>query len=284
MGWQRDLPDPRDYTPDHKDVLALLRRLRRRKRKRLPAAVDLRADGDGVYFSPPDDQGPVNCSPVFACLGLVEYFERRASGKVFEPSKLFLYQMVRRLRRALVEPGVDLRTTFKTLVRYGVPPADLWPYAPEKYDVEPRDLTLLGFRREFESLRYVRLDARNTRGPDVLDLLRSFLAARFPVAFGFSVPQSLGREAVIPYRPTFDTIRGGHAVVAVGYDDRRAVSTKGALLVRNSWGETWGDGGYGWLPYVYIRQQLAVDFWTLLREDWLCSGEFLEPTGGRARS
>jgi C1A family cysteine protease len=64
----------------------------------------------------------------------------------------------------------------------------------------------------------------------------------------------------------------------VGYDDKlRIRSDKGALLVRNSWGADWGDGGYGWLPYEYVRQQLAVDFWTLLKPSWLKSGEFESP-------
>lgn len=66
--------------------------------------------------------------------------------------------------------------------------------------------------------------------------------------------------------------------MAVGYDNARRVrSTKGALRVRMSWGEDWGEGGYGWLPYAYVERGLAVDFWTLLRPDWLASGEFLRP-------
>jgi C1A family cysteine protease len=63
--------------------------------------------------------------------------------------------------------------------------------------------------------------------------------------------------------------------LAVGYDDARAIrSTRGALLTRNSWGTGWGDGGYGWLPEAYVKEQLAVDFWTFLRPEWLGSGEF----------
>jgi hypothetical protein len=42
-------------------------------------------------------------------------------------------------------------------------------------------------------------------------------------------------------------------------ETRRLPEGKGALLVRNSWGTAWGDQGYGWLPYAYVRDELAVD-------------------------
>ena len=55
------------------------------------------------------------------------------------------------------------------------------------------------------------------------------------------------------------TERGGQALLAVGYDDRWLRSSRGAILVRSSWGTGWGQQGYGWLPYAFIEEQLAVD-------------------------
>ena len=78
-------------------------------------------------------------------------------------------------------------------------------------------------------------------------------------------------------RPTFDAPHGGQAVVAVGYDDTHLSTSRGALLIRSSWGRGWGDEGYGWLPYAYVEEQLAVDFWTVIRADWLASEEFTKP-------
>jgi C1A family cysteine protease len=73
----------------------------------------------------------------------------------------------------------------------------------------------------------------------------------------------------------FDIVRGGQAAVAVGYDDMRVIrSTRGALLVRNSWGSGRGEAGYGWLPGAYVKEQLAVDFWTLVKGEWVETGEF----------
>ena len=73
----------------------------------------------------------------------------------------------------------------------------------------------------------------------------------------------------------------GHAIVAVGYDDSRVVAnpvtnkkTKGALLIRNSWGDSWGEHGYGWMPYEYVLQNVALDFWSLLKMEYVDSSQF----------
>jgi C1A family cysteine protease len=272
LGWQKSLPDFRDYTPEYPLVRALFERLR------LPPNTEGVPKNESLAscFPEVDDQETLNSSTAQACVDLVQYFERRALGSTISLSKLFVYQTAQRLLGTLGNCDLDLRTTLKAIVAFGIPKEQQWPYVMEKIDDEP-DAFLYAFAERFRLIRYVRLDGRNSTGHETLALVKSFLNAGFPSVFGFSVPTSFSREADIPYRPTFDAIQGGQAVVAVGYDDRRFSSTRGALLFRNSWGRDWGEDGYGWLPYAFVEEKLAVDFWTLISDVWVDSDEFLRP-------
>jgi C1A family cysteine protease len=273
LGWLPSLPDFRDYTPASALANELLTQLRDIGGAGSPraASVDLRE-----YFLDVDDQLTLNASSACACAGLAEYFQRRANGRLLQPSRLFLYQNALRLAGHQGDIGVDLRTAIKAMVRCGIPPEHYWPYEVDRFAAQP-DPFLYSFVDPYQSLQYVRLDSHESSGAENLQMVKTFLSAGFPSAFGFSVPTSLSLDADIPYRPTFDSIRGGQAMLAVGYDDRWLRGSRGALLVRSSWGAEWGDGGYGWLPYAFVEERLALEFWSFFHDDWIASGEFDMP-------
>ena len=163
------------------------------------------------------------------------------------------------------------------LVQIGVPPEGHWPSDIDNFDEEPSAF-LYSLARPFRGVRYFRLDEPNCDGADTWKVVKSFLAAGFPVVFGFAVPTSLTADANVPYRPNLDSIRGGQAVVAIGCKTNHFGRGRHALLIRNSWGSQWGDNGKSLLPITLLRSQLAQDFWTLVSEQWLDAGELSKPS------
>ena len=274
LGWQPDLADHRDFSLSDASVAALLRKLKlkTRKARALPEAVDWRE-----YCGPVEDQRDLGTSPAHACAAMIQQFERRASGRLIRPSRLFIDYTARRLAGVSGRGGISLRMALKAVARCGIPPEVHWPCDAAHVGREP-DAFTYSFTRDVRTLRYLRLDSRPTQVGPTLDVVRSFLSAGFFVALGFPVSAAVTDVAEIPFPTAADSILGGQAVTAVGYDDKARIrSDKGALLVRNSWGSSWGDQGFGWLPYAYIRERMASDFWTLLSPRWLRSGEFEMP-------
>jgi C1A family cysteine protease len=214
-----------------------------------------------------------------ACLGLLQYFERRAHGRRLDGSVRFLYKMARELQGWVGDSGTTNRSALKALVRFGLPPSTLCPDDPSGFD-RPLEPHLFAYGELMRSLRYVRFDPARSTGQEVLGRVRSWLAAGFPCLFGFVAFDSITNSAEIACPTSFDKPIGGLCVVATGHDDSHRIrSSRGALRIRNCWGEDWGVAGYGWLPYEYIERGLATDFWTLLRAEWLATGEFGHPGG-----
>lgn len=283
FGWLPDFPSISDYTPEQKDVKPMLATIRRRMESApaLATSADLRA-----WCSPVENQLNLGSCTANAGVGMVEYYERRAFGRHIDASRLFLYKATRNLLKATGDTGAFLRTTMEALVLFGVPPEEYWPYVVANYDTEPSAF-LYSFGQNYQALKYYRLDPAGTAKPAVLASIKTNLASGLPAMFGFTVynsytQASVANKGAIPYPTPGEKIVGGHAVMAVGYNDTLqikntnpgAVATTGALLIRNSWGTGWGDGGYGWLPYDYVLKAQATDWWTLISLEYVNTGNF----------
>ena len=280
MGWLPDYPDFRDYTPEHGTIKPLLKKAKvDTLLKTLPAKADLRP-----WCSPIEDQGSLGSCTANAGVGVYEYFERRAFGRHVDASRLFLYKVTRKLGHWTGDSGAFLRSTMGALVLFGVPPEEYWPYNIAAFDKEP-DAFCYAFAQNFQAISYFRLDPPGTAASALLERIKTNLAAGFPAMFGFTVYNSIAQAAttgLIPFPTAGEKVAGGHAIVAVGYDDAMKIKnaaqgskeTKGALLIRNSWGAGWGSAGYGWLPYEYVLKELATDWWAMIKGGWVDSGEF----------
>jgi C1A family cysteine protease len=275
LGWLPDYPDLRDYTPEADTVKEIVKSagLSDPNNKVLPVFADLRP-----WCSPIENQEDLGSCTAHAGAGVVEYFQRRAFGKHVEASRLFLYKATRNLMRINGDTGAFLRTTMAALVFFGVPPEEYWPYNVKDFDLEPPAFCY-AFAQAYQTIQYLRLDPPGTSKPDLLKGIKTYLAAGIPSIFGFTVYNSIdnARDGVIPFPKRGEKAIGGHAIAAVGYDDTMkapGVSSSGCILIRNSWGKEWGDGGYGWLPYDYVLRGLAEDWWCLLKAEWIDTQEF----------
>jgi C1A family cysteine protease len=243
LGWIPDLPDHRDLT--YSASLAVM--------KKLAVSADLRKECPSVY-----DQGQLGSCTANALAGAFEFNILKEKKKDFMPSRLFIYYNERVIEHTVnSDSGAQIRDGIKTMNKQGVCPETEWPYDANQFATKPSAKCFSDAKKN-EIKSYQRLDNTN------LTLLKSCISEGFPFVFGFTVYESFMSQAVaktgnMPMPKASESVEGGHAVMAVGYNDAKNVA-----IVRNSWGAGWGDKGYFYMPYAYITSNnLCDDFWTI---------------------
>jgi C1A family cysteine protease len=281
MGWVPDLPDFRDFFPGHENITQgheQVSKFFEKKGLLSDSSNSSKVIISDDAFSPIEDQGQLGSCTANAAVGLMEYYQKKTQGKFIDMSRLFLYKATRNLLGWTGDTGAYLRTTMGAMVIFGSPPESYWPYKIQEFDKEPPAF-MYSFAKEFQSVRYFRLDPQGVTEEELLKRIKMFLERKMPSMFGFTVYNSISQASSngeIPFPCDQDRREGGHAIVATGFDDNKEIvnktcgkKTKGAIRIRNSWGQSWGDNGYGWIPYDYILNGLAMDWWSLLRNEWI---------------
>lgn len=241
-GWRQDNPDFRDQK-----YAAPLEKL-----GKLPPSIDLRPHCPPVY-----DQGQLGSCTANAIAAAVEFEQMREKLNPFLPSRLFIYYNERVMEGTIdSDAGASLRDGIKSVATIGVCPESMWTYNIERFRDKPMttcyDTAKLDKAVLYQSIKQNLLQ------------MKGCLAAGHPFVLGFTVYDSFESQEVadtgVVNLPTADEqVQGGHAVLAVGYNDK----TK-RFLVRNSWGIGWGMAGYFTMPYTYLTNaNLADDFWVI---------------------
>jgi len=173
------------------------------------------------------------------------------------PSRLFIYYNERVIEHTVDnDNGAQIRDGIKSVNKQGVCPEKLWPYDVGSFTKKP------SARCYTEALKHQVLSYQRV----VRDLksMKGCLAQGYPFVFGFTVydgfeTPTVARTGKLEMPKPNESVQGGHAVVAVGYDD-----SKKRFIVRNSWGPGWGLKGYFTMPYEYLEEEnLSDDFWTI---------------------
>ncbi len=244
-GWVPDLPDHRDHLYSAPARFAA---------GDLPASMSLRDQCPAEIY----DQGRLGSCTANA-IGCAHEFGLLKQGLPdFMPSRLFIYYNERAMEGTIEsDSGAMIRDGIKSVNKQGVCREDMWQYDIKRFTEQPPPECYT------EALTHVVTSYQ--RVARELNQLKGCLADGHPFVFGFMVYDSFETEEVattgtVPMPGTDEQALGGHAVLAVGYDD----STE-RFIVRNSWGEGWGDSGYFTMPYDYLTNRgLASDFWALI--------------------
>lgn len=243
LGWLPDVPDHRDH----------LYAAHPRYLLNLPSKVDLTPKCPAVY-----DQGDLGSCTANAIGAAIQFDQLKQKLKMtFVPSRLFIYYNERAIEGSVMsDSGAQIRDGIKSVGDKGVCPETEWPYDITKFAVVPTH-KCYGDAWHHKAVTYQRLIQN-------LNQMKGCLASGYPFVFGFSVYYSFMSDQVAqtghaPMPSPNESLQGGHAVMAVGYDD-----TNQWFICRNSWGTGWGMNGYFTLDYAYlIDTNLADDFWTI---------------------
>jgi C1A family cysteine protease len=204
------------------------------------------------------NQGELGSCTAHSIAGAIEFDQiKQKLPQIFVPSRLFIYYNERVIEGTVdSDSGAMIRDGIKSVASQGACNESEWPYDITQFAVQPPAQCYQDALLD-RAILYQRIVPN-------LNTMRACLAAGYPFAFGFTVYESFESASVaqtgqVPLPQPGEQVLGGHAVLAVGYDD-----TQLRFLVRNSWGTDWGMQGYFTMPYTYLTQaSLASDFWTI---------------------
>lgn len=212
----------------------------------LPPSVDLRKPWWTI-----NDQGSTGSCVGWACAdGVLRYHlvkaNRLPQSKLLSPRFVWMAsketdEFTTRPATFIEEAGTSLKAAMDIVRKYGCVLDDDLPFKISTLMFLGNENTFFASASTRKSANYINL-GKNTQQ------WKSWLASTGPILVGLSVDATWGNATTTQgkldsFKP--NSVRGGHAVCVVGY-------TADRFIIRNSWGTTWGDKGFGYASPAYI--------------------------------
>lgn len=235
----------------------------------LPESVDLRS-----RFNPIRSQGQQGSCVAFALTSIYEYTINRKTNELLDLSEAFLYYNARDIDpnddvNINTDKGSRSNCAIKSLSDFGLPLESMCPYNDQVYNQRPSD------EAYEEAKKRLLIKALNVERKS--EVFKAALAEGYPIQGGFLlcesffakasldgyVPMPTESELSAAINPAEGEMRrhGRHEMAIVGYSDKLQ-----CFIIRNSWGSSWGDGGYCYVPYAYVDDQRMMDFAAIITD------------------
>lgn len=209
--------------------------------------VDLRE-----WASPVEKQWQLGSCTAQAVVGAYELLLKMHYPNQFaDLSRLFLYYNARKIEGDInSDSGAYVSSAIRAVEQYGLCRETLWPYDIDKYKTEPTWQCYLDARNKTISKSY-----KLSTSADIIEMLNEGR----PVVVGANVYYEFDNitksNPILSMPRISENIIGSHAMCVVGFDNLRKL-----FIVRNSFGDEWGDNGHLFVPYEYADNHF-LDNW-----------------------
>lgn len=243
QGWKPDLPDRRDFIYSPQQPIL----------ESLPKKIDMTDKCPDVYT-----QGHLHSCTGNAIAGAFEFELLKQGLTDFKPSRLFIYYNARAIENTIpTDSGAEIRNGMKGIARLGVCDENQWQYIESEFAQKPYQSCYV------EALKH--LTTSYHRINQDISKMKACLTEGYPFVFGFTIYNSFEKHILaktgVVNLPDLknEIVIGGHAAMAVGYDD-----STNRFIIRNSYGPGWGMNGYCTMPYDYLSDPFySRDFWMI---------------------
>ncbi|AYV78327.1 MAG: peptidase C1 [Edafosvirus sp.] len=208
------------------------------------------------------DQGELSSCTANAFCSAYTILENVKNGSVtFEPSRLFVYYYERLVEDSynpnyVADTGADVTDGENYVLTNGICSETSWPYSASNVNVEPpQQCNIEAINHKIKSYSTIPLDG------NLINNIKLAINNSTPVLIAIQVYDSFESDftsstGIVTIPKSTESNLGGHEMCLVGYTESKRLFT-----VLNSWGSSWGNGGFCYIPYDYLSNpNLGMQF------------------------